>query len=203
MCIRDRYKDCTCPPLEKIPLKELEFYATQCITGKGKIQSAVDVSTSKKYDNLKAKELEKQRISDRLDMKKQRESFKNEVIDSSSKALVDILGYESSSDSSNEPEQQKSVTYNKHDYRPFISVMRRYNVPERAIASGINAMNLSYGITEPSMYVSRKKVSGMIKKYGQELIEKHSQLKGFKCLSFDGKKCDILQAPATKSDTQN
>ena len=139
--------------------------------------------------------LKKQNEPLRLSMQKERESSElNITVNPDSKMVEFLIGSENVATECNsdiEPSQSTKSSRNRHEYRTYISFMRRHSVPERVIAGGLNALRIDDGISDRDMFVSKTKVNNMIKRYGEELAAKHSQLTGFECISFDGKRCYV------------
>ena len=198
------YSDCKCNPVDKIPKPELPFYAKQKFTAckVGKTLPSVDMNTSRSYDKVKANEIRKQNEPNRLAQQRQRESSEFDItVNPNSNMVASLIGPENNSYQPNDTESISSqkIPRNTHEYRTYISFMRRHSVPERVIAGGLNALRIDDGISDRTMYVSKTKVNNMIKKYGEELAAKHSQKTGFECISFDGKRCIVSKSHNKKS----
>ena len=81
------------------------------------------------------------------------------------------------------PESPRS----RFPYRNATYMGMRFNLSSRCMALMINATLQDLSIHDESKYISKKRILGMKKKYGEEIVKKHKEKKGHVCLKFDGK----------------
>ena len=189
---------CKCETKLKIPEEELDFYIDQKFDRNKFISSYKDLKTQKKYDLEQAKFARKIQREEpkRLEKQRVRESSLFDSIDPTTSdfasSFLDPDDPETFDDETQSSPEKSGPLRNKKDYRCFISYAERLGLNDKAIAGLINAVNVDYGITDPSFYTCESKVTTLKQKYGLERTKSHFENgEELICISFDRKRCDI------------
>ena len=188
---------CKCQDSLKIPEEELEFYIDQKFERAQFISSSRDLKTQQKYDLEKARFARKAQREEpnRIQKQKVRESSNFNYIDPTTSYFAsNYLDLDDDDNDYAEPQsspEKSGPKYNKNDYRCFISYAERLGLKDKAIAGLINALNVDYGITEPTFYTCEQKITSLKQKYGLERTKSHFENDELVCISFDGKRCDV------------